>query len=79
MKPSWIFNSGTARIPSFLAAFGCLGIGGWRDILDAMRTCEQTRQAIVKLNMAYVYRLRRAGFLEKLGLHYLYILLTKLR
>jgi hypothetical protein len=35
MKPSWIFNPGTARIPSFLAAFGCLGIGGWRRERDS--------------------------------------------
>jgi hypothetical protein len=52
---------------------------GGRDIVDAMRTCDQTRQAIVKLNMAYVYRLRRAGFLERLGLIYLLELLNKLR
>jgi hypothetical protein len=43
----------------------------WRRVVDAMRTCEETRQAVVKLNMAYVYRLRRAGFLERLGLEFL--------
>lgn len=48
-----------------------LALKTWRDIVDAMRTCDQTRQAIVKLNMAYVYRLRRAGFLERLGVHFL--------
>jgi hypothetical protein len=39
----------------------------WRDIVDAMRTFNQTRQAIVKLNMAYVYRLRRASFFGEIG------------
>ena len=50
-----------------------------RNVVVAMRTCDQTRQAIVKLNMAYVYRRMRPNFLENLGLHYLSEIIRNLR
>ncbi len=68
----FIFAIRTAVVEGYCLNFvqNCF-LRGWRDIVDAMRTCDHTRQAIVKLNMAYVYRLRRAGFLERLGLEFL--------